>query len=255
LKELEQYYGKFNEEKRLLSRHGRVEYEITMKYIHDYLQGSEKILEIGAGTGRYSVALAGEGYDVTAVEPVKSNLGVLKAKKSTVKAIQANALNLKKLPDETFDRTLLFGPMYHLFTREDKLTALREAKRVTKQGGILMVAYCMNDYGVIMYGFGENQIQACLSDGRLSADFHCHSQPKDLYDYVRLEDIDSLNSAATLCRKKIVAVDGAANYIRPVLKRMDEETFQIFIQYQLSIAERPDLIGASAHTLDILEKI
>ena len=79
--ELEQYYNKFNEEKRLNSRHGQVEFITSMKYIHSYLpkekEASEiKILDIGAGTGRYSVALAEEGYDVTAVELVKYNLGI-----------------------------------------------------------------------------------------------------------------------------------------------------------------------------------
>ena len=129
--ELEQYYNKFNEEKRLSSRHGQVEYITTMKYIHKYLEDMPQaaILDIGAGTGRYSVALAQEGYDVTAVELVKYNLGILKSKNSSVKAYQGNALNLKRFADESFDMTLLFGPMYHLYTEEDKQKALAEAKR------------------------------------------------------------------------------------------------------------------------------
>ena len=78
--ELELYYNKFNEEKRLDSRHGQVEFITSMKYIHKYLgileeSGKEKqdikLLDLGAGTGRYSVPLAEEGYDVTAVELVK----------------------------------------------------------------------------------------------------------------------------------------------------------------------------------------
>ena len=139
--ELEKYYNKFNEEKRLNSRHGQVEFITSMKYIHECLgeDKSKKILDVGAGTGRYSVALANEGYDVTAVELVKYNLGILKSKNSNVKAMQGNALNLKKLTDESFDVTLLFGPMYHLFGFENKLQALKEAKRVTKKGGIILV--------------------------------------------------------------------------------------------------------------------
>lgn len=255
--ELEKYYNKFNEEKRLNSRHGTVEYVVSMKYIHDYLSDdkSEKILDIGAGTGRYSVALSNEGYDVTAVELVKYNLGILKSKKSNVKAYQGTALNLSRFETGTFDVTLLFGPMYHLYTFEDKVKALNEAKRVTKTGGIILVAYCMNDYAVIRHAFKENNLKECLENNKLTKDFHCISEPEDLYDYVRIEDINRINEAAGIKRIKIVAPDGPANYMRPVLNAMDDETFENFIKYQLAVAERQDLIGASAHTVDILENI
>lgn len=254
--ELEQYYNKFNEEKRLSSRHGQVEYITTMKYIHKYLEDMPQaaILDIGAGTGRYSVALAQEGYDVTAVELVKYNLGILKSKNSSVKAYQGNALNLKRFADESFDMTLLFGPMYHLYTKEDKQKALAEAKRVTKPNGIILVAYCMNEYCVLTYAFKEGHIRECLQKDRLTEDFHSSAEAKDLYDYVRIEDIDALNEAAGLKRLQIISPDGPANYMRPVLNAMDEETFSLFIQYHLATCERADLIGAGAHTVDILRK-
>ena len=270
--ELEKYYNKFNEDKRLTRRHGKVEYITSMKYIHqcidelienrqndgnksDTAACSEiRILDIGAGTGRYSVALAEEGYDVTAVELVKYNLGILKSKGSSVKAYQGNALKLSRFADCSFDITLLFGPMYHLYTFEDKRKALQEAKRVTRPGGRILVAYCMNEYGVLLYGFRDGNAKQCLEDGRLSQDFHCTPQEGDLYDYMRIEDIDALNRAADLKRIKIISPDGPANYMRPVLYYMDEETFELFIQYHLSVCERQDLIGAGAHTLDILER-
>ena len=254
--ELEKHYNKFNEEKRLTRRHGQVEYITSMKYIHKYLEGMEnpKILDVGAGTGRYSVALAEEGYDVTAVELVKYNLGILKKKGSTVKAFQGNAMKLSRFEGESFDMTLVFGPMYHLYSFEDKLKALTEAKRVTKTGGMILVAYCMNEYGVLTYGFKENNVKECLKDGRLNQEFHCMSEEKDLYDYVRLEDINRLNDAAKLERVQIISADGPADYLRPVLNAMDEETFQLFVEYHLSTCERQELVGAGAHTLDILKK-
>ena len=253
-KELDTYYGKFCEEKRLTRRHGKVEYITSMKYIHEQLEGIEraKILDVGAGTGRYAVPLSEEGHDVTAVELVKYNLGILKSKNSEVKAYQGTALDLSRFEDSTFDLTLVFGPMYHLYTFEDKLRALEEAKRVTKSGGVILVAYCMNEFSVITYGFKENNIRACMEEGKLTKDFHTISEPKDLYDYVRLEDINQLVEAAKLERIKIISADGPANYLRPVLNKMDEETYDLFIQYHLSTCERPDLLGASAHTLDIL---
>lgn len=259
--ELEQYYNKFCEEKRLSRRHGMVEYITSMKYIHLCLDGMKesrhsaiKILDVGAGTGRYSVALAEEGYDVTAVELVKYNLGILKSKQSGVNAYQGNALDLSRFADNSFDLTLLFGPMYHLYCFEDKCQALSEAVRVTRPGGRVMVAYLMNEYGVLLYGFRDGHVQECLEDGRLDEEeFHCVSTPKDLYDYVRLEDIQKINEAVGVSRERILTPDGPANYMRQTLNAMDEQTFALFIKYHLSICERPDLIGAAAHTLDILQ--
>lgn len=276
--ELEQYYNKFNEEKRLNSRHGQVEFRLSMKYIHKVIEhtmesmhttskdtgltGSAnnpqpqdiKILDIGAGTGRYSVTLAEEGYDVTAVELVKYNLGILKKKNSSVKAMQGNALNLRKLNNNTFDVTLLFGPMYHLFGFDDKKKALLEAKRVTKPGGTILVAYCMNEYGVITYGFKERHVLECMEQGRFSDTFQTQSLPEHLYDYMRIEDINALNEACGLTRIKILSPDGPANYMRPFLNQLSDEEFEAFVQYQMAVCERPDLIGAGAHTLDILHK-
>ena len=112
----------------------------------------------------------------------------------------------------------------------------------------------MNEYGVLTYGFKENNVKACLEDGRLNSEFHCVSEEKDLYDYVRLEDIDKLDEAAGLTRIQIISADGPADYMRPVLNAMDEATFQLFVEYHLSTCERPELLGAGAHTLDILRK-
>lgn len=259
MNELERYYNKFPEEKRLNSRRGQVEYRVSMKYIHEYIPAEipkeqVKILEIGAGTGRYSVALANEGYDVTAVELVKYNLGILKAKGSTVKAMQGNALHLKKLQNDTFDVTLLFGPMYHLFGEADKKQALAEAKRVTKPGGVILVAYCMNEYGVLTYAFKERHINECVEEMRLTEDFHTISQKENLYDYVRIEDIDALIENSGLERIKILSPDGPASYMRPFLNQLTDEEFEHFVEYQMATCERMDLIGAGAHTLDILRK-
>ncbi len=254
MNELETYYGKFCEEKRLLSRHGQVEYRTSMTYIHKYLKEGDSILDIGAGTGRYCVPLSEEGYTVEAIELVKYNLGMLKAKKSKVKAYQGSALDLSRYPDNHFDCTLLFGPMYHLFTKEDKIKALSEAKRVTKINGIIFVAYVMNEYSILVHGFRDNHILESIEQGKVDKSFQVKTTINDLYSYTRLEQINELNKEVQLDRIEIIAADGPADYMRPILNQMDEKTFETFMNYHLATCQRQDLIGASSHTVDILRK-
>ena len=257
---LESYYNSYNEEGRLLSQHGRVEYITTQKYIHEALGGDlrKKILELGAGTGRYSVALAKEGYDVTAVELIEHNLDVLRSKldgTEPIRALQGNALDLSLFGDESFDLTLVLGPMYHLYTKEEKLRVLSEALRVTRPGGRIMVAYCMNEPTVVQYVFGLGHLREVLDAHMLTEDWHCISRPEEIFELVRPEDLAELDAAVGAERLKLVATDGATNYMREQIDAMDEESFARWVEYHLTVCERQDLIGASHHTLDILKKL
>ncbi len=257
---IEEYYGKFNEEKRFDSRHGQVEYLVTMRYIRDAIakmqsdQGNRKIriIDIGAGTGRYAVPLAEEGYEVCAVELVKHNLSRMKLKSDRLKCLQRDARDMHGIADGYYDVALLLGPMYHLFTHEDKLKALKETIRVMRPGGYIFVAYCMNEYAVITYALNEGHLSECLAQGRLDERYHTISHEEDIYDYVRLEDIDRLKCDSGLIRECIFSPDGPTNYIRKTLKNLSDEEFERYVDYVASIAERPDLMGAAAHTVDIL---
>ena len=69
-----------------------------------------------------------------------------------------------------------------------------------------------------------------------------------------LEDIENVNEAAGCERVKIVTPDGPANYIRQFVNQLDEEEYEMFYRYHLATCERADLLGAAAHTLDIIRK-
>ena len=255
---LADYYERYDEDGRLLSKHGMVEYITTMKYVERYLQPGMRILEIGAATGRYSHALAQKGYQVDAVELLEHNIEIFKQNATpgeTVTITQGNAMDLSMFEDNTYDITLLLGPMYHLFTTEDKLKALSEAIRVTKKGGIVFAAYCMGDASVLSYGFirGEihNIIEKCMLD---PVTFETFSKPWDLFELHRKEDIDKLRRHFPVTQLHFLATDGYANHMRKTLAEMDEETFQLYLQYHFTTCERIDMIGYSNHTLDIFRK-
>ena len=263
LTEIEKYYNKFNEDKRLLSRHGIVEFTTTVKYIDKLLKSIQnsnnltpteiKIADIGAGTGRYTEYFFNQGYTVTAVELVKQNLVRLQEKCKDVVSFKGDARNLKKLASNSFDVTLLLGPMYHLFG-EDKYTAMQEAKRITKPNGYIVVAYILNDYAVISYAFKENNLKKVLDAKKLDENFITHTDKADLYSYDTLENIDTYYQKCNLLRYKIFSPDGPTDYMRQSINKMDDFTFNNYLKYVESIAERKDMLGASSHIVDILIK-
>ena len=191
------------------------------------------------------------------VSIVTHNLEALRSKldgTEPITAIQGNALDLSVFQDKSFDLTMLLGPMYHLYTMEDKIQALSEAVRVTKPGGYILVAYCMNEATIIQYVFLANHLNDVMKMNTMLTDnWHCRSEPKEIFELVRTEDISLLNSRFPLDRMKLVATDGAAHYLSGFIDEMDQDTFAKWMEYHLATCERQDLIGASNHTLDILK--
>jgi SAM-dependent methyltransferase len=247
-KELIEYYNKHNEDKRLLTKHANIEFITALKYIHEYIKEGNTILDVGAGTGAYSKVLQDEGYDVTAVELVKHNLRYIEDK--GIKCYQGNAINLSRFKDNSFDIVLLFGPMYHLLSMEDKIKALEEAKRVSKK--YIFISYCMNEFAIIYHGFMDGYIKDDIKN--IDDNFKILNDNDNLYSYVRIEDINYLKDTCNLKRVKIINQDGPTEYIKNIVNKMDNDTYQLFIKYHLSTCERPELLGTGRHILDILEK-
>ncbi|MCR4581637.1 MAG: class I SAM-dependent methyltransferase [Bacilli bacterium] len=247
-KELINYYNKHNEDKRLKTKHANIEYITAMKYIHKYLSFGDSILDVGAGTGAYSYQLMNEGYDVTAVELVKHNLKYMEEK--GIKCYQGNAIDLSRFKDNSFDIVLLFGPMYHLLTMEEKVKALEEAKRVSKK--YIFISYCMNEFALIYHGFMEGYIKEDINN--VDNKFKILKDNDNLYSYVRLKDINYLKNKCKLKRVKIINQDGPTEYIKNIVNKMDDETYELFIKCHFSTCENKELLGAGRHILDILKK-
>lgn len=256
---LKEFYEAYDEDGRLHSKHGMVEFVTTMHYIEQYLQKGYNVLEIGAGTGRYSHAIARMGYSVDAVELVEHNIEIFKNNISEGERItvrQGNALDLSHIKKNYYDITMLLGPMYHLFTVEEQRKALEEAMRVTKQGGKVFVAYCGNDATAVQVLFGKHRTKtepyASLVNKKT---FKLSSTPQEVFTLHRKEDIDELISGLPVKRLHFVGTDMMTQYMCEKVDEMDEEEYALYLKYVLSTCERQDLVGASNHLLDILEKI
>ncbi|MBP5270695.1 MAG: class I SAM-dependent methyltransferase [Clostridia bacterium] len=256
---INEFYGQVNEDDRLLkSRQGQLEYRVTMHYIHKFLKDGSSVLEIGAGTGRYSVALAKEGYRVSSVELVQSNLDVLKENAAglpNIEAFQGDALDLSRFTDDSFDVTLLFGPMYHLYEKEDQYKAIDEAIRVTKPGGTILAAFlsahaiiCTNylyDWRPAIYGIKEN----------FDSEYNVRHFKEQLFTGFDVCEFEALFAEKTVDHLTTVAAD---NVLEIAEGRQDfamtDEDFEAFADYQLHICEKREMLGSSSHLLYICKK-
>ncbi|MCC8073415.1 MAG: class I SAM-dependent methyltransferase [Clostridiales bacterium] len=250
------FYNNYDEEKRLTRKSHMPEYLITMKYIEKYLTENSKILEIGAGTGRYSIAFAEKGYDVTAVELAKHNIDVMKKKvkaNHNIKIFEGNAVDLSFLPSDTFDMVLLLGPMYHLFTDEDKHKALSEAVRVAKRGAVIYASYCNNDTCVYKM-FYDKRILSYVDRGLIEENFNTKSAPNEIFELYRKSDIDELMKNYNVTRLHFVGVDMLSYIFNNRFDRLNKKEFELYVKFIEEICEREDLVGFSMHMLDVFRK-
>lgn len=254
---LSSFYDQANEDGRLQkNRHGQLEYYTTMNYIHRYAAKRSRILEVGAGTGRYSIALAKEGMDVTAVELVESNLAVLKENSKgieNIRSFQGDATDLSRFADNTFDVTLVFGPMYHLYEADEVNRAIDEAIRVTKPGGVILFAFI--SVFAIMYA---NYFYGNWAEG-LEENFTVENKVKHFkeqlftgYDVVEFEKLFQKKPV------KWLTTTGVDGLLEPIEKRPDfslsDEDFRALSEWYLAFSEKRELLGTTSHLLYICRK-
>ncbi len=251
------FYDGYRENIRLdKSRHGQLEYLTTMHYIHKMIPKDTKILEIGAGTGRYSIALAKEGYDVTAIELAEKNIEILMQNSKGIQNIdsyQGDALDLSRFSDNCFDLTLVLGPMYHLYEKKDQLKALNEAVRVTKPGGVIMTAFLSiyaimhDDYlqGNFVEGFKEN----------FTDDFQVKHFTEQLFTGFYIDEFEALFDDLPVKHLTTVATDSILELAEMTRNfAMSDKDFDLFAKYHLHNCEKREYLGSSSHLLHICKK-
>lgn len=256
---LNNYYSEYDEDGRLeKDKAHSIEFITTTKYIEQYLNEGDKILEIGAGTGRYTLYYAKKGFDVSAVELIESNLDKLKSKLEEgmrINAVQGNAMDLSMFADNTFDVTLSLGPLYHLFTEEDVNKAVSEAIRVTKPGGKIFLAYITNEAVIFNYGLKKGHLKEI--EEMCDDNFRVPNIPEEIFAVRYIKDFnETMSNYENVKKLKELATDGIAGSIGAIyVNELSDEEFKIWINYHLANCEREDLMGCSNHILYIAEKI
>lgn len=246
-------YRRLDENSRLNhSQAARVEFLTTVEYIRRYLTPGAKILDLGAGAGEYSLYFARQGYQVCALELSEDNIAAFRAKltdQDTIDLVQGNALDLGRYEDNSFDIVLLFGPLYHLHSQEDKLRCIREAKRVCKPDGKLFFAFISNDM-VILTMF--HQVPDYFLTGDYNKEtFRCNDFP---FVFHTLDDCRELLRQGGVKVLHEVAADGVSELLQDKINALDEKSYAQYLRYHFYTCEKPEHLGASNHLLFVGEK-
>ncbi len=145
---IKKYYKEFNEDKRLIKDNsGRLEYEMTMEYLKEFLPNTATVLDLGGATGIYTFPLAKDGYKMYLAD-LSPDL-ILQAKekvinineKNIISCDVVNAIDLSIYNNEKFDVVLLFGPLYHLLEEEERRKCVKEVNRVLKKNGLVFASF------------------------------------------------------------------------------------------------------------------
>ncbi|MEV4535310.1 class I SAM-dependent methyltransferase [Asanoa sp. NPDC049518] len=253
------YYKRGGEHHRLTAGAGRLEFLRTWDVLTRVLPPAPAtVLDVGGATGVYAVPLAGLGYSVQVVDPVPEHV----AHAATLPGVTAVLGDARALPAASgaADAVLLFGPLYHLLARADRVTAWREAARVTRPGGVVLGA-TISRFASFFDGFANDRFGDAafrpLVEGALSDGMHRPSLPERGWftsAYFHHPDEPAAEAAeAGLVVRQMVSVESPLWMIGP---RLDDilaspERTALLLEMLRQIETEPTLLGASSHQLTV----
>jgi len=263
--EILDHYREGREEHRLTRALGRLEFlrtwEIAMRYLPP---PPARILDVGGGAGIYALALAAQGYAVDLVDPVPCHVERARelsagAPSPLVSAELGDARTLAAA-DGSFDAVLMFGPLYHLVARRERVAALREARRVVVNNGVVLSAY-ISRFAAACDGIQEGMLREAdffvMVDREL--DTGVHHPPPERQDWFttayfhRPEEIAPEIVDAGLAFDTLIAVEGPGWVNENLDAWLDNEAERERLLHVLRRLEtEPALMGASAHLIAVV---
>lgn len=261
IKDIEQYYQSYDEEGRL--DRNQLEFEITWKYLKEYLPTSGKILELGAATGKYTEGLSRLGYAVHAVdlssnliEQAKSRLSKIPDHKVTFEV--RDARDLSHIPSESFDAVLVMGPLYHLVEKADRLHLLKECRRVLKPKGLFLSAHItrLGVFGHMMNKYPnwihqQEEIEAILKAG---FDSKTNRTGNFRGYFVNVEEVAPEIESVGFKTKSLGALEPAIGPADEYFNKLQGEERTKWVDLLYSLSTDPTWLGASRHLVYVGHK-
>lgn len=257
------YYANFDEEQRLVCQNiTRIEFDTTVNQLEAFTQSANKLTELGAATGRYSIYYAQKGLEVTAVELVPELVSQLEDNAAEqgveLNIHEANATDVNFIPDSSQDIVLILGPLYHIQNEGERQAVIKEAHRILKPNGIAAVAYISRFFVAGLLAKMSHVLVTPQVLGELHETGLVTSKDVDPFFrtgyFATPDEVESLVQSEGLDVEKHVATDGFGRYIGAEINALSEQEYQAWLQYHLMVCSEPSLLGSSNHGLVIARK-
>jgi ubiquinone/menaquinone biosynthesis C-methylase UbiE len=247
--------GKKEEGRATLSRSSSLEFHYTKKHLEGLIKKTDRVLEIGCGTGYYGFYYADKCQEYLGIDIVPDHIDLFEQKiaESQITNISCqigDATDLKHINDESFNVVLCLGPMYHLPPNERELV-FAECKRVCKTDGIIAFAY-INKIGVyagaciIDDHYPNEQANKCVIENGTD------DMRPDLFFYTTPEEMNT--TAIKYGLKKIKNLGTDFFITMNIVNAMSDEEFQFMRPLYDLMTSYESCTGMSNHALLICKK-
>jgi ubiquinone/menaquinone biosynthesis C-methylase UbiE len=267
LPEAYRHYDLIDEANRLTGIRGRLELIRTRELLTRFLpEPPAYVVDVGGGAGIHSFWLAEQGYDVHLIDAVPHHIETAKetARQRSHAPVVMEVGDARTLPldDETADAVLLFGPLYHLTARDERVQCIAEARRILRSHGVAMgvgiprfasLVNCLLD-GAFDDNYFRSIVDGDLRDGQ-------HRNPNDdpsFFTTTFFHHPDELLqefAAGGFERQRLIAVEGPGKLIRDI-----EECWNVpehrkwLLDVIRKVEEEPSLFGLSTHLMAVAKQ-
>jgi S-adenosylmethionine-dependent methyltransferase len=259
----EWYSSNLEGEHSRLERH-QLEYDLSWRYLDQYLPSQGAILEVGAATGRYTLELAKRGYMLTAVdlsaaliEQCRKNL-VDEELASRVQLVVADARDLGAVTEKQFDAVLLMGPLYHLVVEADRKIAVKEASDRLRAGGIIFSSF-ISRFGIM--GDLIKNVPGWIEDQAEMRSLLERGQRPDGYPrggfrgyFAQASEIAPLHEAMGFETLVVAGVEPAISADDESYNKLLGKQRQLWLDLLYEMSTEKSIIGASRHLFYIGKK-
>jgi ubiquinone/menaquinone biosynthesis C-methylase UbiE len=267
--EIAAYYAQGLERDRLASGPGALEFARTRALLEQYLPPAPAVIaDVGGGPGRYAVWLAERGYRVDLVDPValhveQARMAASSRPGAALASAEVGDARALRLPDANADAVLLLGPLYHLAERAERLQALAEARRVCRQGGVIIAAAISRFASTLdglRGGYLEDPTFAAIAAGDRRDGRHRNPTGDPAYFttayFHRPEELAAECAAAGLVHEATLAVEGPGWFLPDLDARLaDERRRAVLLAALAALEAEPTLLGVSAHLLAVARRV